>query len=403
VAGASLGVLTLAYFGSRIQVSYRTPLTGCARDAGTGGTAGVYRWAGRIGIPVLFLEVPIWEAGDSFAQREGNCVVTMGDDPGLPTGDELAPAEWMTTAEWLRRGNTMIIVTTAPGRLPRVVRQALFPWEPGEAADKAPNFLGRPSVDNRATTTGAAVTGGGVLTVESDGPRWTSPKATEPSSAGKVALPPDREKDPARWQLAGDARGGVLFRVPVGRGAVYILLDDFAWTNAGLDQGDNARALSDVLGHAVRGGTLAFDEYRHGHGRAESFLIYLLNLPGAPAVLWLATVWALLYAYGRNVRLGPVEPYVESERRTAQEYIDAVAQLYERARAAPLVVEAVARRLRQVARNPADPPPEVVSAIRTADAYAGGAQRPASADAPIRLVRHLIQLRKGNYGSRTIS
>ncbi len=51
---------------------------------------------------------------------------------------------------------------------------------------------------------------------------------------------------------------------------------------------------------------------------------------------------------------GRSKSYVERERRTAQEYIDAVAQLYERARAAPLVVEAVARRLRQLARSAAE-------------------------------------------------
>ena len=78
-----------------------------------------------------------------------------------------------------------------------------------------------------------------------------------------------------------------MFRIPVGSGAVYVLLDEFAWTNTGLDQGDNARVLAEILGREIRGGALAFDEYRHGHGRAESFLAYLLNLPGSSAIMWL--------------------------------------------------------------------------------------------------------------------
>ena len=133
--------------------------------------------------------------------------------------------------------------------------------------------------------------------------------------------------------------------------------------------------LAEILGREIRGGVLAFDEYRHGHGRAESFLTYLLNLPGSSAFMWLAAIWALLYFYGRNVRLKPVEAYVERERRTAQEYIDAVAQLYERARAAPLVVEAVARRLRQLSRSAAERPPAVDALLRSAEDYvkAGGA------------------------------
>ena len=160
------------------------------------------------------------------------------------------------------------------------------------------------------------------------------------------------------------------FASPSGQGAVYILLDEFAWTNAGLDQGDNARVLAELLGREIRGGVLALDEYRHGHGRTESFLTYLSNLPGSSAVMWLAAIWALLYVYGRNVRLKPVEAYEERERRTAQEYIDAVAQLYERARAAPLVVEAVARRLRQVARSSAEQPSvRRARLLRSADDY----------------------------------
>ena len=194
-----------------------------------------------------------------------------------------------------------------------------------------------------------------------------------------------------------------MFRIPVGQGAVYVLLDEFAWTNAGLDHGDNARVLAELLGREIRGGVLAFDEYRHGHGRTESFLTYLLNLPGSSAFMWLAAIWALLYFYGRNVRLKPVEAYVERERRTAQEYIDAVAQLYERARAAPLVVEAVARRLRQVSRSSAEHSPSVEGLLHSAEDYTKTEERPASPIAAIHLVRELIQLRKRIYGTRTVS
>jgi hypothetical protein len=209
--------------------------------------------------------------------------------------------------------------------------------------------------------------------------------------------------DRSGWQLAGDSRGGVLFRIPLGDGAVYILLDEFAWTNAGLDQGDNARVLADILQQQCRGGVLAFDEYRHGHGRAESFLTYLLSWPGASASLWFAGIWGLLYFYGRNVRLRPAEEYVVVERRTAREYIDALAQLYERARAAPLVVEAAARRLRQLSRSAPQVPPAVDALLRKAENYVAEQDRPAQPAAAIDLVRKLIQLRKEVYGSRTLS
>jgi hypothetical protein len=194
-----------------------------------------------------------------------------------------------------------------------------------------------------------------------------------------------------------------LFRIPVGHGAAYVLLDDSAWTNTGFDQGDNAQVLAEVLARELRGGALAFDEYRHGHGRAESFLTYLGNLPGSSALLRLATLWVLLYVYGRNVRLKPVEPYREQERRTAQEYIDAVALLYERARAAPLVVDAVARRLRQVSRASAERPVAVDALLQRAEDTTQAGERPAVPRAAMDLVRELVQLRKRTYGTRTVS
>jgi hypothetical protein len=395
----------LAFVGSRLRDSYRTPLTGCARDDGTGGASGVFRWADQIGIPVRLLDVPIWEASQSLGERAGNCVLTMGNGSWSPTGEDLEPANWQSTRDWLSRGNTLIVVTTAPGSLPRALRQDLITSTFSETAAEPASFLGQESVDNRPETTKAPVTSGGILTIESQGPRWrvSSTRKPGPGAPETNPSPLAHDTDPARWQLAGDRRGGVLFRIPVGQGAVYVLLDEFAWTNAGLDQGGNARVLAELLGREIRGGVLAFDEYRHGHGRTESFLTYLLNLPGSSALMWLAAIWALLYFHGRNVRLKPVEPYVERERRTAQEYIDAVAQLYERARAAPLVVEAVARRLRQVSRSSAEQSHSVEVLLRSAENYTKSVERPASPIAAIHLVTELIQLRKRIYGTRTVS
>ena len=402
----ALGVTVMAFFGSRLRVSYRTSLTGCARDNGTGGASGVFRWAERIGTPVRPLRVPLWEASQRLEKPAGNCALTMGNGPWSPTGEDLEPADWLSTHDWLSRGNTLIVVTTAPETLPKTVREDLKLSTLEVIGAKPAPFLGLGSVDNRPDTTQAPVKSGGRLTVEREGPRWIVASTQRPGAGVSKTSPAPHatEIDLARWQLAGDQRGGVLFRIPVGRGAVYILLDEFAWTNTGLDQGDNARVLAELLGREIRGGAFVFDEHRHGHGRVESFLTYLWNLPGSSTFMCFGAIWAVLYVYGRNVRLKPVEAYVERERRTAQEYIDAVAQLYERARAAPLVVEAVARRLRQVARSSAERPASVDSALlRKADVYTQSAERPASPTAAIQLVRELIQLRKRIYGTRTIS
>src|SRR5205823_9041442 len=89
LAAMAPGVLFLAFWGSRLRVSYRTPLTGCAHDDGTGGASGVFRWADRIGIPTRPLEVPIWEAAQALQEPAGHCVLTMGNDSWIPTGGDL--------------------------------------------------------------------------------------------------------------------------------------------------------------------------------------------------------------------------------------------------------------------------------------------------------------------------
>ncbi len=342
----------------------------------------------------------------------GNCIMTMGDHSWSPTTDELEPDAWKSTRGWVSRGNTLIVVTTAPAALPRSLRQDLIPStihevpaETTSLADSSAAVMGGKSVDNQPITTQAPLATGEILTVNSTGPRWIveSSRPARPPASTAERPPGTPDTDPAHWQLAADPRGGVLFRIPVGQGSVYLLLDDFAWTNTGLDQPDNARVLADLLNREIRGGVLAIDEYRHGHGRAESFLTYLLSLPGSSAVMWLALIWAFLFFYGRNIRLRPVEAYVQTERRTAQESIDAVAQLYERARAAPLVVEAVARRLRQLSRSWSEHPAAVEKLLQSADDYSGSAERPATPVTGIRLVQQLVEIRKKIYGSRTIS
>jgi hypothetical protein len=408
-AALALCAAIMAIYDSRLSVSYRTRLTGCARDNGTGGGSGIVRWARRIGVPVTLLEVPVWEASQVLQASTGNCVLTAGDDLWSPIAAELDAVEWLSTADWISRGNSLVIVTTAPKDLPEPLRTTLnLAGFTQTAAERIPVFE-EMSVARRPQTSHAPLSSGEILWVASNGPRWNvDPTTGQPISPAKPQTKPNapsiaKAAELARARLAGDARGGVLFRFLVGRGSIYILLDDFAWTNAGFDQGDNARVLADVLAREVRGGVLAFDEYRHGHGRAESFLVYLLRLPGSVTVLWLGTIWALFYTYGRNVRLKPPEPFAERERRTAQEYIDAVAQLYERARAAPLVVGAVARRLRQVARSSVERQKPVEKLLERADRYAQAQDRPAAPASAIQLTRELIQLRKQIYGSRKVS
>ncbi len=389
-------MIGLGLVGSRLAVSYRSPFTGCARDRGTGGALGIVRWAGRLKIPTELLEAPLVEALDTLQASRGNCVITAGDGPlTAPAASESASA-WPRIRAWVARGNTLVVETTSLFALPEDARAELAPVDAAFApsADASSFLVGENEL--RVVPSTAPLASGESMRVNAAGPRLVP----RPPEVG----PPQPGVTLKSCQLAGDERGGVLFVYRIGAGSVYLLLDSYAWTNSGFDQGDNARLLADITQRAIHdGGVLAFDEDSHGHGRAQSFLTFLAQLPGASSFAWLATVWLVLYAIGQNVRLKPAEPFHEKERRTAREYLDAVAQLYDRARAAPLVVEAAARRLRQLERATVEPPVAVREVLQKADALVAAGERPRIPRAAIHLVKQLIQTRKQYYGSRTIS
>jgi hypothetical protein len=395
LGAAAIGfIVIVAWWGARTSVNYHSVLRCCVDDPGTGGGLGVYLWARQLKLPVRALRDPLWEAVQSSESQQGNCFLTAGDGSWSPWDEALSSEQWGPIRGWVARGNTLIVVTTDPARIPKVIADDLFqsipvdkrpfrsaspnakgsePFGSAVAADPTISSIvlpGLPQADTRAQQS---------LAVRADGPRW--------------------QHTPEAWQTAGDPRGTVWHRAPLGTGAVYILLDDFAWTNSGFDKDGNAAALASLLARELRGGEFGFDEYRHGHGRVESFASYLLSFPGAEAFCWIAAVLAGAYVLGRNVGFGRPEPIRLVERRSAREYVDAVAYLNQRARAAPLAVDSIVRRLRFVSSQRARLTPELEQTIAEAEKFAASVERPANPSSPCALARKLISLRKQCYGT----
>jgi hypothetical protein len=307
------------------------------------------------------------------------------------------PERWNAIARWIARGNTLIVITTNPSSLPPAFFQGVFgsvpaavapistrestprsgqsPW----TADSARRSFRDSAVPAEPKVEVLSLPNHQSLTVNAEGPRWL--------------------RIPEKFETAGDKRGTVWHRAPLGSGTVYVVLDDICWTNAGFDRGGNAAALTSVLQRELHGGVLGFDEYRHGHGRVESFAVYLTALPGATSFFWVAAVLAGLYLLGHNVRFGPAEEFHIVERRTSREYVEAVAYMNQRARAAPLAVEAVLRRLRYLAAQRGRSTPELQSAFLQAQAFARSDARPAKPSAACSLVRKLLRLREQLYGA----
>ncbi len=389
-AAAVILVLLIAWWGGSASISYHSPLRCCVFDPGTGGGLGMVRWARQLGISARGLEDPLWEAVGRPEFGQGNCFLTAGDGPFSPWGEELTGEEWLPIRSWIARGNALVVMTTNPSSLPiSMVDDVLGSKTNGRPAAGAPSknkpnpvdeipFL-QSSVPENPPVATVALTGGQSLTVRADGPRW--PEKLE------------------RGETAADRKGVVWLRKEIGKGAIYILLDDFAWTNTGFDHPGNADALAAVLAREVRGGVFGFDEYRHGHGRVESFSTFLLTLPGAGAFCLIAAVLVGVYFFGRNVRFGPPEPFVVAERRTAREYVEAAAFLNQRARAAPLAMESIVRRIRAISLRRGHQHPELQELLREGERFVESGDRPANPATVCTLARKLIALRKKLYGT----
>lgn len=380
IVAVILLIVAVAALGQRLTVLSGSPLSLVADDFRTGGGAGVILWAKKLGITTLPLRVPLWELNSELSQR-GHCAITAGNGSWQPFGDELEREQWHEISRWVQAGNALIIISSVVDSLPEPVAEHFTANVPTE---QKPRLVGGSEQDwgaDEPEVVNLPSWWGGELAVSESGPRLNGA--------------------PDDWVLAGSPESAVLVKRPLGEGVVYLMLDEHAWANAGLDRADNAAALARILKDELQpGGVLAIDQYRHGRGRVESFATFLLALPGAGAFLAMSLIIGLFWLWAGNRRLGPPEEFHESHRRTAQEYVDAVAALNQRARAAPLAVGAVAERVNYLLYRRGHDGGVAAEVIDRARRHIRREQRPASPVEEIQLVNELIELRRTLYGTR---
>jgi len=128
--------------------------------------------------------------------------------------------------------------------------------------------------------------------------------------------------------LANDA-GIVAMRYRLGKGEVIAVTAPALFSNANLASAQNARFAYDLLaGH----GAIAFDEYVHGFSDEASFWSVLP--PPVRAAIWIVAAIVLLGLAGANVRFAPQVALEPPDERDTTAYIDSMAALMRRARAA---------------------------------------------------------------------
>jgi len=132
-------------------------------------------------------------------------------------------------------------------------------------------------------------------------------------------------------------KGTLVASAPYGNGEILFLADPYVISNGGIGLADNARLAVNLV--TRKNGIIAFDEYHQGYGEASNR--FLGFFAGTPVIAIFLQVCVLLGAvfYSQSRRFARPLPPVEPDRLSTLEYVSAMAELQQRARAYDLAIE----------------------------------------------------------------
>jgi uncharacterized protein DUF4350 len=275
------------------------------------GMKGLYLWLEALGV-----RVARWERPLSDLPQEARVLWIVGPRRVLED-DELS-----ALAAWVRGGRVLVLADDTVGpALPGV-------WE------------------------GPAALRFGLRSRIGGGPATLRPAFPSPYVEGVGTIHPEgrvrfQRQAPAGWApLFADDAGDVVAVRRLGRGTVIAIADPGLFSNARLETAGHARlALNIVVAHAGTG-TVLVDEFHHGHG-AQGAIVRYLGGTTAPWILAQAALACLAFLVARGTRFGAPAPPPAAERASSLEYVAALGDLYRRAGARRLAVEALAASLRR--------------------------------------------------------
>jgi hypothetical protein len=165
-----------------------------------------------------------------------------------------------------------------------------------------------------------------------------------------VGLPDDSFATPGEGESEGEEEGeedaasgkgyirSVLAGIKHGQGYMYISSAVFPFTNDGLRDSNNAALVLNILRRVPPGGRILFDEWHHGFFSPPSLRSVVLGSAWGQAIVYALVVFALyLVLTGR--RFGKPVPFrEETARRSSAEYVENMADLYQRGRKRAFIV-----------------------------------------------------------------
>lgn len=327
---AVLGIVVLAAIAVlryETSASVPPPSTYSSNDAGPNGYEALYNVLQAHGVTVLRSERELDLLSPTVRTLVISSVVPELDTLNALAVQPITRRDLPLLKAFMRRGGRLVVLATDIG-------------DPGDAQ------LGLPAV--RAVPTAAYASPVARVELTSGVTRVrASVSVAFPFAIGK-AVP-----------LLATPHGVVAMTYPYGKGEMVAISAPNAFSNANLAHDDNARFATNVLGTH---GPVAFDERVHGYAIDKSFWSAL----PAPvhAAAWLVLALLILAAIGANVRFAPPLSLEEPDERDSSHYLDAVASLLARARAARTAVADFADdAMRRARRRYGLPPQADVSAV----------------------------------------
>ncbi len=258
------------------------------------GALALYEWTRAMGYDARRLEYRPFELTDEDA------VLVI-----LNPGDAISKEHARHIRTWVERGGTLIFAEDTPHLFN--ISDALF----DELQMRMTVITGTREIER-------------ILALQ---PVFDQPPVRE------LFVRPQRMLVPQRNDYAplfGAADQIVIAGVRIGQGYVYISATTHPFTNSGLRDRQHAALVLNMLRRAPPGGRVLFDEYHHGLVAPPAPTDGLLRTPWGWAGVYAATVTALFLLLGGR-RFGQAVPLKEErERRSSAEYIESLADLYQR-------------------------------------------------------------------------
>lgn len=312
------GVLVALALGLGLAVNQSPPpsVVPSVDNPGPLGLRALYLYLQESGAPVSALE----EALDGPGLPEGLRTLVVAAPSGRPVTEDEAEA----LRSWVSRGGTLVYLAS---RGAKAKQPHLNDWlRISEGPMPPPDSEGLPPGESDLTGTTVRL--------------WGPVGVTRDLERLRVSLDRGITVDrPEAVPLAGARGVAVAWRMPEGRGEVYVLAGADLAENRRLELLDNLRFWDALVAH----GPLAFDEYHHGAAAKQE--------PPSARGLWLfvaqGLLVGLLYAVSRGTRFGPPRPLVVEKHRSALEYVRSLGWLARRSKVERELVPELARRLRR--------------------------------------------------------